>query len=241
MRRTSTRAGRHRYLRRARGPLLRATSIGGLLILFSVGAVLLPPNLSNAPDTAAPGGTTGSTTEHPASTVTPAPPSATADPSPSATGPTSAPPVSRASRRTPSPRPHRASGAPTITTEAQQVLTLVNRERVANGCRAVTINERLTTAAQRHSQDQAATNTMSHTGSDGSSPWERAERAGYKNAISENVAYGYRTPEAVMTGWMNSPGHRANILDCRARAMGLGVASARNGTRYWTQMFGSVA
>ena len=101
------------------------------------------------------------------------------------------------------------------------------------------MNSRLATAARLHSADQAAHNEMSHTGSDGSSPWARARRAGYQQAIGENVAVGYRTPEAVMTGWMNSPGHRANILNCDARAIGVGVAAARNGTLYWTQMFGS--
>ncbi|HEX6969160.1 MAG TPA: CAP domain-containing protein [Micromonosporaceae bacterium] len=119
------------------------------------------------------------------------------------------------------------------------MLAIVNQERDKAGCRPVTLNTRLTEAAQQHSIDQARHRTMSHTGSDGSSPWERAERAGYRNAIGENVAYGYRTAQAVMTGWMNSPGHRANILNCDARAMGLGMAAATDGTRYWTQMFGS--
>ena len=100
---------------------------------------------------------------------------------------------------------------------------------------------RLANAARLHSQDQAAHNNMSHTGSDGSSPWQRAERAGYDDAIGENVAMGYRTPEAVMDGWMNSAGHRANILNCKAKAIGIGVAAASNGTLYWTQLFGSVA
>jgi len=123
----------------------------------------------------------------------------------------------------------------------QQVLVIVNRERAGNGCAAVTINDRLSEASQLHSEDQAATNTMSHTGSDGSSPWDRAERVGYERAIGENVAAGYRTPATVMGGWMGSPGHRANILNCDAVAMGLGAAASSNGTLYWTQMFGSAA
>lgn len=123
---------------------------------------------------------------------------------------------------------------------AEQVLALVNQERSRNGCQPVTLNPRLTEAAQRHSEDQAEHGRMSHTGSDGSTFRERAARAGYEHAIAENVAYGYPTADAVMAGWMSSPGHRANILNCAARAMGLGVATARDGSRYWTLMFGSV-
>lgn len=54
-------------------------------------------------------------------------------------------------------------------------------------------------------------------------------------------ASGYPTPEAVVAAWLNSPGHRANIHNCEARAIGLGVAESADGTRYWTLVFGSVA
>ena len=126
-------------------------------------------------------------------------------------------------------------------TQQAQVVVLVNRQRAAGGCGPLSVNARLTVAAQLHSADQAAHNTMSHTGSDGSSPWDRTRRAGYPNAIAENVAAGYRDAEAVMQGWMNSPGHRANIMNCAARAIGVGYAKAANGTPYWTQDFGSTA
>ncbi len=89
--------------------------------------------------------------------------------------------------------------------------------------------------------DQAEHNTMSHDGSNGSSPWDRSKAAGYNNAIGENVAMGYRDAAAVMDGWMNSPGHRANILNCDAKAIGVGLAKASDGSPYWTQLFGSVA
>jgi len=121
------------------------------------------------------------------------------------------------------------------------VLAIVNQERSANGCGTVKINAKLATSARQHSADQAANDKMSHTGSDGSSFVQRAQRAGYQNAIGENVAAGYRTPAAVMEGWMNSPGHRANILNCQAKAIGIGVVAAADGTLYWTQVFGSVA
>jgi len=68
----------------------------------------------------------------------------------------------------------------------------------------------------------------------------RAERAGYSGwmALGENVAYGYGSVESVMAGWMNSSGHRANILNANFTHVGLGRATAANGTLYWTQVFG---
>lgn len=240
---TSTRAGRHRAPRRPRGPLGLVVAVAVLVAMFGVGATLLSPSLTGTPDptsrqgtTAAAGGAGGSgsaAVSAPAPAMPPSPTTASAAPTASPTRTTAPMP-----RRTPGRTSTRASSGGT---PAQQVLAIVNRERAANGCGAVTINDRLTTAARLHSEDQATHDTMSHTGSDGSSPWERSERAGYEYAIGENVAAGYRNADAVMAGWMKSPGHRDNILNCRARAMGLAAAVASDGTFYWTQMFGSVA
>ncbi|HET8660754.1 MAG TPA: CAP domain-containing protein [Micromonosporaceae bacterium] len=120
-----------------------------------------------------------------------------------------------------------------------EVVVIVNRERQARGCGPVRVDDRLRAAAGAHSADMAAHERMSHTGSDGSSPWERARRAGYAYPMSENVAYGYGTAAEVMRGWMESPGHRANILNCDARAVGVGLAYSGGGTAYWAQVFGS--
>ena len=101
----------------------------------------------------------------------------------------------------------------------------------------MTMNPVLTWAAQAHSADWAAHGTMSHTGSDGSSPGDRLTRAGYLwSAYGENVAYGYATAEQVMAGWMASPGHRANILTCSFKEIGVGFAQPGS---YWTQDFGT--
>jgi uncharacterized protein YkwD len=131
--------------------------------------------------------------------------------------------------------------SPPASTSAQAgaVLSLVNDERSKAGCGAVSIDAKLTTAAQRHSEDQAEHDNMSHTGSDGSTVGDRLDRAGYSwSTYGENVAMGYTTPEAVMQGWMNSDGHRRNILNCDVTQMGL--ASAKKGdTLYWTQVFGA--
>ncbi|GAB3500757.1 hypothetical protein GCM10027575_00910 [Phytohabitans suffuscus] len=120
-----------------------------------------------------------------------------------------------------------------------EVVALTNQERRANGCAPVEVNAALARAARLHSEDQARHGKMSHTGSDGSTPWQRAGRSGYHDARSENVAMGYQTPAAVVNAWMNSDGHRKNILNCTVTAIGVGLARAGDGTPYWTQMFGS--
>ncbi|MEU8774184.1 CAP domain-containing protein [Streptomyces sp. NPDC048606] len=120
---------------------------------------------------------------------------------------------------------------------AARILELVNQERAAVGCPALTVNAKLTKAAQDHSADMAANGNMSHTGSDGSDPGQRITRAGYTwRTYGENVAYGYSSPEQVMQGWMNSPGHKRNILDCSYKEIGIGLAQPNN---YWTQNFGA--
>ncbi|BBC29896.1 SCP-like extracellular [Streptomyces graminofaciens] len=116
-------------------------------------------------------------------------------------------------------------------------MQLVNAERDKVGCSPVTLNAVLTKAAQAHSTDMAAHQNMSHTGSDGSSPGDRITRAGYDwSTYGENVAYGYATPEQVMAGWMTSPGHKANILNCAFKEIGVGLAQSGS---YWTQDFGT--
>ena len=81
--------------------------------------------------------------------------------------------------------------------------------------------------------DPPAHATLDHTSRDGRSPGARAHAQGYPNPGAENVAKGYRTAQDVVRGWMDSPGHRANILDCGLREIGVGHASGA-----WTQGFG---
>ncbi|MGK5683132.1 CAP domain-containing protein [Actinoplanes sp. URMC 104] len=122
-----------------------------------------------------------------------------------------------------------------------QVVTLTNAERIKNGCGALRIDSRLVAAARAHSTDMVTNTFFDHTGSDGSTFVVREARAGYTTGASaENIAWGYRTPQAVVTGWMNSAGHRANILNCSSVAVGVGVAYAADGSLYWTQNFGRI-
>ncbi|RLN21038.1 hypothetical protein BBJ28_00022381 [Nothophytophthora sp. Chile5] len=121
------------------------------------------------------------------------------------------------------------------------MLTRVNEERAAQGLSALCTNKKLQAAAQRHSDDQATNNYMAHDGADGSTMSQRVTDAGYVwNAVAENVAAGQVDVDAVMTAWMNSPGHRANILGDYTM-FGTAYAYSADSTykHYWTQDFGS--
>lgn len=119
------------------------------------------------------------------------------------------------------------------------MLQRINSERANAGVGALSTCGNLRTAAAAHSADQAAHTTMTHTGSDGSTMVQRAERAGYLHwtNLGENVAYGYGSVDGVMVGWMSSPGHRANILSGDYTHLGVGRAG-NGGVDYWTQVFG---
>jgi uncharacterized protein YkwD len=136
-------------------------------------------------------------------------------------------------------------GPPSLQTAEQQamadeVLALINAERAAAGCGPVSADRKLTAAAQGHSEDMAANNFFSHSGSNGSSFITRITAAAYPYAAAgENIAAGYSSAKAVVTAWMESDGHRDNILNCNYVHTGLGYV-AQPGTRYvhyWTQVF----
>ncbi|MFG2679617.1 CAP domain-containing protein [Streptomyces sp. NPDC048392] len=120
-----------------------------------------------------------------------------------------------------------------------QVLALVNEERSAAGCSPVTANDRLTRAADDYSDVMAGSGVMSHTGPDGSTMASRVEAAGYRwSTLGENIARGQADAASVMDSWMNSPGHRANILNCSFKELGVGVHFGDVGP-WWTQDFGT--
>lgn len=125
------------------------------------------------------------------------------------------------------------------TSYAQEVLRLVNAERTKNGLKALTLDASLSKVAQGHSDDMAKNNYFSHTSLSGKSPFDRIKNAGisYKTA-GENIAAGQKTPAQVVSGWMNSEGHRKNILNGSFTKMGLGYATSNSGYKtYWTQVF----
>jgi uncharacterized protein YkwD len=100
------------------------------------------------------------------------------------------------------------------------------------------VSRSLTKAARRHSADMATKNYFSHVSKDGRAFNVRAARAGYSAASAENIAWGYPGGTEVVKGWLASPGHRANLLNCKYKAVGVGVARKSDGSLLWTQVFG---
>ncbi|KAG6972385.1 hypothetical protein JG688_00004011 [Phytophthora aleatoria] len=122
------------------------------------------------------------------------------------------------------------------------LLAAVNKERAAVGLPSLCMNTKLQSAAQKHSNDMAANNFMSHTGSNGSSMSQRITASGFKwTAIAENVAAGQKDVTTMMQAWMNSAGHKKNILGSKYKMFGCGYAYNANSIykRYWTQEFGT--
>jgi len=119
-----------------------------------------------------------------------------------------------------------------------EVIRLTNIERTNRGLPALTANWELSRVARYKSQDMADKKYFSHDSPTYGSPFTMIESFGIKfTAASENIAHGQRTPAETMTAWMNSQGHRSNILATNVTQIGVGAAKASNGTLYWTQMF----
>lgn len=128
---------------------------------------------------------------------------------------------------------------------ATQVVILTNQERANVGCPALTLNSKLTTAAQNHTADMALNDFFSHTSPGGATLASRLSAVGYAYwSAAENIAAGYGTPASVVAGWMNSSGHRANMLNCNFTEIGVGYyylasdGGSVNYHHYWTQDFG---
>jgi uncharacterized protein YkwD len=169
----------------------------------------------------------------PMATGTPAA-SRTRTPAPSSTAGAPRRPPSTRPTTSPAPRPGGGSSAPATGVTAE-VTRLTNIERAKAGCGALRVDARLAAAAQAHSKDMVDRDYFSHTSPDGKGPGDRAAAAGYQRWSGENIAAGYPTAAAVVQGWMNSPGHKANIVNCQSKATGVGYDARRN---MWTQMFG---
>ena len=161
----------------------------------------------------------------------------------SATTTTTIPPTTTSTQTTtqPAPPPVTSSTAPpappasTDVSAQNQVVTLVNDERGKAGCGPLAVNAQLTTAAQGHASDMAARGYFEHTTPEGVPFDQRIRNAGYPSPGAENIAQGAKDAASVMDLWMNSAGHRANILNCDLKTIGVGLD--RDGF-YWVQDFG---
>ncbi|MFG1604499.1 CAP domain-containing protein [Actinoplanes sp. NPDC049265] len=127
-----------------------------------------------------------------------------------------------------------STGAPV----QQQVLALVNENRREGGCEALTLDRRLITAANRHAADMARRGYFAHESPNGEGAGDRVEDAGYDwKRYGENIARGVDSAYEVVDGWMHSPEHRENIMDCQLHQMGIGLAFDSDETPYWVQDF----
>lgn len=157
--------------------------------------------------------------ESPATDDTPEPPSSSETPSPPAPSPSD---------------PPTTPGEPEVN-QVEQVVELANANRAEAGCDPLRIDARLTEAAQNHSNDMSARDYFDHTTPEGLTFAERIVTAGYPTPGAENIARGQQNPAQVMKSWMESDGHRANILNCQLSAIGVGLDTDG---MFWTQDFG---
>ena len=126
--------------------------------------------------------------------------------------------------------------------DAIKARNLINSYRKSHGLPALSLNSRLTKAAMMHSRDLARFDRISHHGSDGSDPWDRVRRSGYRARVAaENVGTGQSDLKEVMKGWKDSPGHNANLLLKDATHMGIALVFDKK-TEYrtfWTLVLGA--
>lgn len=177
----------------------------------------------NCPDTEVPGGN---------ETPTPIPPETPDEPS---TPDVPSKPEEPSTPEDPS-KPGDNSGTQSgILAYEQEVVTLVNQERAKNGLPALTISAELCAGARLKSEDMYKNNYFSHTSPTYGSPFDMMKSLGITyGSAGENIAHGQSTPASVMNAWMNSEGHRANILSSKYTTIGVGYIAQGN---YWTQWF----
>ena len=148
--------------------------------------------------------------------------------------------------------PDLAGARAATTTQQQEILTYINQAR-SRPCQcgtttypavpALTLDSRLNTASDKFALDLATYNYFSHTGRDGSLPWDRMTREGYIwRAAGENIAAGYTTTRSVVDGWLRSEGHCKNIMSANFKNVGVGYAYSASSTykHYWVTDFGTL-
>lgn len=180
---------------------------------------------SGAPDDAASATPTPEPTETPTETLEPTE-TPTASPTPTPTP-------------TPDPTPTEREDPRALAAQLEaEVVALTNAERDDEGCDPLQVDDRLRAAAIGHSEDMAERGYFEHESPEGDGPRDRAGAQGYDGQVAENIAMGFGTADDVMAEWMDSSGHRRNILSCRSDAIGVGIAESDDGQLYWTQVFG---
>lgn len=137
--------------------------------------------------------------------------------------------------------PSKTTTAPNLTENnklEKEVVTLVNQERAKQGLAPLKDNSQLSNVARTKSEDMVAKNYFSHTSPTYGSPFDMMKKFGITyTSAGENIAMGQQTAASVMSSWMNSSGHKANILSKNFTEIGVGVAKDKSGSIYWTQQF----
>jgi len=133
------------------------------------------------------------------------------------------------------PAPASSGGTTSVLAAEREVAALVNKQRAANGLAPLTLSEELCSGARMKSQDMRDKGYFDHTSPTYGDPFDMMTSLGISySTAGENIAMGYTTAEAVVNAWMNSPGHRANILSGDFTSIGVGYVADGN---YWTQWF----
>ncbi len=262
-RETRTVSGRHRDRRQMPAPVTLGLAVVTMLSALGAGAAMLPASLTGPgsaaeePEAAVAALAPGAGGGAPGARASSSAPSASVSPSPSVTpSPTRTRAVkpkvtaapSKSATRKPTPKrtaaPKRTTAAPQAdsgqSAQENEVVRLTNIERDKAGCGAVRVDAKLRTAMRLHVEELGTHGGLylSHVSDDGRSFADRARAQGYDAPGGENVARGQRDAADVMTGWMNSPGHRANIVNCSFKAIGVGMVEGVDGTLVWGQLFG---
>ncbi|OXM70953.1 CAP domain-containing protein [Amycolatopsis vastitatis] len=211
-----------------------ATAEGNTAELGAAALVLpnAPAGAGGTSGTDLSGGQVQTTTGKPPAVPTtsaPAPTTSSAAPAPTETSEAPRPTTSEA------PPPTTKAAARVAPSVTAQVIARVNDERAKAGCAPLAEEPHLTKAAQDYSDQMSAGNFFSHTSPDGTTFDQRIKSAGYSKPGAENIAKGQTSAEQVMDAWMNSEGHRANILNCSLTKLGVGLTTAG---WYWVQDFG---
>jgi uncharacterized protein YkwD len=137
------------------------------------------------------------------------------------------------------------AGAATVSARERLVVALTNAERLAAGCPRLVWDDRLALAAERHARDMVRWDYFEHVSPRGLGPVDRVREAGFFGGVGENLAVGYVTAPDAVHGWMQSPGHRANIVECRFTAIGVSyldqVIWSKAARGVWVQEFGAGA
>ncbi len=234
-------------------PQSAVNNLKGVLAQYSAGKIDAAQlqNLCNQLGVKAPAITSPVKPATPAATVKPTVPTAPVKPTAPAAPvkptvpvtpaqPTTPAPTAPAQTTTPAPTAPAQPTTPTTSIGAyeQQVVDLVNKERAAAGLPALKVNTKLSGVAEKKAEDMRDKKYFSHTSPTYGSPFDMMKQFGISyTTAGENIAKGQKTPAAVMNGWMNSEGHRANILNSKYTEIGVGYVTDSNGNTYWVQHF----